>query len=93
MTKIICDKCKKEITDVTLIDDVFFPNYICIDFRMNGSNERLDHGEVCRECFEKIENFITDYEITKADEYKKGYDDGYADGKEDAWQDQMGDDL
>lgn len=93
MIKVVCDKCKKEITDVILIDDVIFPDYICIDFRKYGSNERLDHSEVCRECFEKIENFITDYEITKADEYKKGYDAGYADGKEAVRQDQTGDNL
>ena len=82
MTKVICDKCKKEINTKS----AFFA------VRCNSADETIRY-DICNECLAKIIDFITDYEITKTDEYKKGYDDGYADGKEDAWQDQMGDDL
>ncbi len=81
MIKVICDKCKRDIGR----------NSRCV-LGVTGVGEAQTY-DLCRECIEKIKDFITDYEITKADEYKKGYDDGYADGKEDAWQDQMGDDL
>lgn len=79
MMIIKCDKCKKEMK---------IRHYVRVT---TFDEERL--YDICDECAEKVVNFITDYEITKADEYKKGYNDGYADGKEDAWQDSMGDDL
>ena len=83
MIKIICDRCKKEMkirhyVRVTTFDD----------------NDFLEHlYDICDECAEKVVNFIADYEITKADEYKKGYEDGFKEGKEEAWMDSMRDNL
>lgn len=80
MTKVLCDKCKKEISA---------GHRNCVSLFGNSNNG----FDLCNDCVEKVVNFITDYEITKADEYKKGYHDGFADGKEEAWMDSMGDDL
>lgn len=73
MIKVICDKCKRDIDR----------NSRCV-LGVTGV-EKAQTYDLCRECIEKIENFITDYEVTKADEYKKGYHDGFADGKEELW--------